>query len=96
MLLAYVYVNGLHNGAIEIKNSAKSVAAAIMHYGQFGDLMITDTLDRPVVSSNGFFLNQWFGNGVKFNLNELQNEIIPMQFRVKDYSEKDFLYVRKK
>ena len=92
MLLLYCYVNGKHNGAIEIKSSAKSVAAAIMYYGQNGDLMITDIMDMPVVSTNGWLLDQWYGNGVSFTLGQLRKEILPMQFGITEYSEKDFKY----
>lgn len=93
MLMLYCYVNGYHNGAILIKDDAKSVARAIMYYGIKGDLMITDAMDMPVVTTMGTFLDRW-GNSymVKFTLDELRNELIPMQMKGTVPKKLDFLY----
>lgn len=83
---------GGYKHVVEIKSDVRSLARAIMYYGAQGNLMVTDIMDMPVVSTMGIYIDRWFGNGVNYGLMELHEVIIPMQKEFKIPKKLDFLY----
>ena len=92
MLRVYCYnKNGYHDGATTIKSDVKSLAKAIMYFGSKGNLMITDFLDLPVCTTIGTFIDIWHGFYVDYDLQELLEELIPMQKSFAIQKELDFI-----
>ena len=72
-LLIYAFdEQGFHDGKKYIKNDPVSLAKAIMYYGsKAARLTITDIWDMPVCTTIGFFLDEWRGYGVSYEMSSL-------------------------
>lgn len=76
-LLIYAFdEQGFHNGKKYIKNDPVSLAKAIMYYGsKAARLTITDIWDMPVCTTIGFFLDEWIGCGVSYEMSSVTKEL---------------------